>query len=155
MTSSPCCQESTRPAGAGNRGIGAAPWRSKAGRVTACQISEASASRTVETSTVRKLGVIDQPRDEVFAFWADPDNIPLWTSNIPENEHTESPMRKGTQTRGTTKVFLDDDVDRFASWRHPPWMQLRRLTNGPVEVGTRCETARASGESLKDPSSPR
>lgn len=38
-------------------------------------------------------------------------------------------------------AFLGDDVDRFASWRYPSWMQLRRLTDGPVEVGARCETA--------------
>lgn len=38
-------------------------------------------------------------------------------------------------------AFLDDDVERFASWRRPPWMELRRLTDGPVGAGTRYATS--------------
>lgn len=38
-------------------------------------------------------------------------------------------------------AFLDDDTERFAQWRRPPWMELQRLSDGPVGVGTRYETA--------------
>lgn len=38
-------------------------------------------------------------------------------------------------------AYLDDDIDRFAEWRRPPWMRLKRLTDPPVGVGTRYETA--------------
>lgn len=38
-------------------------------------------------------------------------------------------------------AYLDDDTDTFAEWRRPPWMSLTRLTDPPVGVGTRYETA--------------
>lgn len=38
-------------------------------------------------------------------------------------------------------AYLDDDIATFAEWRRPPWMRLRRLTDGPVGVGTRYETS--------------
>lgn len=42
---------------------------------------------------------------------------------------------------GEVFAFLDDDVDNFAEWRRPPWMRLERLTEPPIGVGTRYETA--------------
>lgn len=49
--------------------------------------------------------VIDRPRDDVFAFYTDPDKVPLWASGTIEYERTtEGPMREGTQSRAKSKV---------------------------------------------------
>lgn len=50
--------------------------------------------------------VINRPRNEVFAFIFDPDNVPVWNSNVIEYERlTEGPFRKGTQTRSKGRVL--------------------------------------------------
>ncbi len=71
--------------------------------------------------------IINRPRSEVFAFTADPNNIPLYSSNMIEYEQvTEGPMGVGTRDRGAVKVagkridFIDEVVkfeegERFAS----------------------------------------
>ena len=49
--------------------------------------------------------VINRPRSEVFSFATDPDNIPLYNSNLIEYEQlTEGPVGQGTQNRGSVKV---------------------------------------------------
>ncbi len=48
---------------------------------------------------------INRPRSEVFAFATDPENIPLYSSNLIEFEQvTEGPVGKGTRNRGSVKV---------------------------------------------------
>lgn len=56
------------------------------------------------------------------------------TFTIEESVTVERPVQE-------VFTFLDDDVERFASWRRPPWMELRRLTDGPVGAGSRYETS--------------
>lgn len=71
--------------------------------------------------------VINRPRSEVFTFATDPENIPLYSSNLIEFEQvSEGPLGIGTQNRGSVKVagkridFLTevvefDDGRRWAS----------------------------------------
>ncbi len=48
---------------------------------------------------------INRSRSEVFAFATDPENIPLYSSNLIEFEQvTEGPVGKGTRNRGSVKV---------------------------------------------------
>ena len=48
---------------------------------------------------------INRPRSEVFVFAIDPENIPLYSSNLIEYEQvTEGPVGKGTRNRGSVKV---------------------------------------------------
>ena len=47
---------------------------------------------------------INRPRSEVFAFATDPENIPLYSSNLIEFEQvTEGPVAKGTRNRVRSK----------------------------------------------------
>ncbi len=49
--------------------------------------------------------IINRPRSEVFAFAIDPENIPVYSSNLIEFEQvTEGPVGKGTVNRGSVKV---------------------------------------------------
>ena len=49
--------------------------------------------------------MINRPRGEVFAFAIDPENIPVYSSNLIEFEQvTEGPVGKGTRNRGSVKV---------------------------------------------------
>lgn len=49
--------------------------------------------------------VIDRGRSEVFAFATDPDNVPLFNSNMISFEQlTEGPVGKGTRNRGSVRV---------------------------------------------------
>ena len=48
---------------------------------------------------------INRPREEVFAFANDPDNVPVYTSNLAEFAKTsEGPVGQGTTYRGVTRV---------------------------------------------------
>ena len=54
---------------------------------------------------VEETILIDRPRAEVFAFATDPDNIPLYSSNLVEFEKTSDvPVGKGMTYRGIAKV---------------------------------------------------
>ena len=54
---------------------------------------------------VEETILINCPRDEVFAFASNPDNIPLYSSNLVEFEKTsDGPVGKGTTYRGITRV---------------------------------------------------
>ncbi len=49
--------------------------------------------------------IINRPRSEVFSFATDPNNIPLYSSNMIEYEQvTEGPIDVGTRNRGSVKV---------------------------------------------------
>ena len=49
--------------------------------------------------------IINRARSEVFAFAIDPENIPLYSSNLIEFEQvTDGPVGKGTRNRGSVKV---------------------------------------------------
>ena len=49
--------------------------------------------------------IINRPRSEVFAFGTDPENVPLYSSNMIEYEQvTEGPVGKGTRNRGSAKL---------------------------------------------------
>lgn len=55
--------------------------------------------------TVEESIVINRPRDEVFSFATQPDNVPLYSSNLAEFEKTsDGPVGKGTTYRGVAKV---------------------------------------------------
>ncbi|HLF60114.1 MAG TPA: SRPBCC family protein [Acidimicrobiia bacterium] len=49
--------------------------------------------------------IINRPRTQVFAFAADPENVPLYSSNLIEfKQLTPGPVQKGTQDAGAVKV---------------------------------------------------
>ena len=48
---------------------------------------------------------IDRPREEVFAFAVDPENVAVYSSNLTEFEKTsEGPVGRGTTYRGVARV---------------------------------------------------
>jgi len=54
---------------------------------------------------VEETNLINRPYDEVFAFAVDPENVPLYSSNLVEYEKTsDGPVGKGATYRGVTKV---------------------------------------------------
>ena len=56
--------------------------------------------------------IINRPRGEVWAFAIDPENVPLYNSNLVEFEKTsDGPVGKGTTYRGIARV-----VGRNLSW---------------------------------------
>lgn len=80
--------------------------------------------------------VIDRPRDEVFAFMNDPDNVPVWNSNVIEYERiTEGPLKQGTQNRVKAKVVgktleATNEVTEFEEGRRV----VSRTIDSPLAV---------------------
>ena len=75
--------------------------------------------------------VIDRGRGEVFAFATDPDNVPLFNSNLTLYEQlTEGPVGKGTRNHGVVRV-----AGRTIEWTTEvtEFEQDRRLTSRTVE----------------------
>ena len=68
--------------------------------------------------TVEESIVIDRPREEVYGFFTDPDNVPVYCSNVVEYELVEGDRDKvGRRCRGTARVagrrveFQDEIVE--------------------------------------------
>lgn len=75
--------------------------------------------------------IIDRGRSEVFAFATDPDNVPLYNSNMISFEQlTEGPVGKGTRNHGMVRV-----VGRTIEWTTEvtEFEQGRRLMSRSVE----------------------
>jgi len=75
--------------------------------------------------------VIDRGRSEVFAFASDPENVPLYNSNMISFEQlTEGPVGMGTRNHGMVRV-----VGRTIEWTTEvtEFEQDRRLMSRSVE----------------------
>ena len=89
--------------------------------------------------------VIDRGRSEVFAFATDPENVPLFNSNmISFEELTEDPIGKGAHDRGSVRVAgktieWTTEVTEFEHDRH----LMSRSVESPVgfELDIRYEDA--------------
>jgi uncharacterized membrane protein len=89
--------------------------------------------------------VIDRGRSEVFAFATDPENVPLFNSNMISFEQlTEGPIGKGTRDRGSVRVAgktieWTTEVTEFEHDRH----LMSRSVESPVgfELDIRYEDA--------------
>jgi uncharacterized membrane protein len=81
--------------------------------------------------------VIDRGRSEVFAFATDPENVPLYNSNMISFEQlTEGPIGKGTRDRGSVRVVgktieWTTEVTEFEQDRH----LMSRSVESPVGFG--------------------
>ena len=74
---------------------------------------------------------IQKPRSEVFSFASDPDNVPLYSSNLAEFEKTsEGPVGQGTTYRGVAKV-----AGRSLNWTSEivEFQEGRRVVNKSIE----------------------
>jgi uncharacterized membrane protein len=75
--------------------------------------------------------VIDRSRSEVFAFATDPENVPLYNSNMISFEQlTEGAVGKGTRNQGMVRV-----VGKTIEWTTEvtEFEQDRRLMSRSVE----------------------
>ena len=81
--------------------------------------------------------VIDRGRSEVFAFATDPDNVPLFNSNMISFEQlTEGPVGKGTRNHGMVRVVgktieWTTEVTEFEQDR----LVISRSVESPVGFG--------------------
>lgn len=86
--------------------------------------------------TIHETITIDRPRDEVWDFMSDPDNIPVYNSNISEFAQ-ESPgeRAKGTRDRGTVRVAGKrlDFVTEITEYE-PGVRQVTRSVEAPMDM---------------------
>lgn len=79
---------------------------------------------------VEETVLIKRPRDEVFDFATNPENVPLYSSNLIEFQKTsDGPVDKGTTYRGEVKV-----AGRTITWTSEvaEYEQGRRFVNRSV-----------------------
>jgi uncharacterized membrane protein len=79
---------------------------------------------------VEETILIKRPRDEVFDFATNPENVPLYSSNLIEFQKTsDGPVDKGTTYRGEVKV-----AGRTITWTSEvaEYEQGRRFVNRSV-----------------------
>lgn len=95
---------------------------------------------------------IDRPRDDVFAWWVDPSNLPRWQSGVVRVDWEGGPVQKGsrytvvrkalgmTQEMRTTLVQLDPGVRVVEKGRGGPATNTVTTTFSDENGGTRMQT---------------
>ena len=83
---------------------------------------------------VEESVVIGRPLEEVFAYVADPENLPEWASTVLEiRKHGSGPLQEG-QTFASVGKFLGRRLEMvFQVIAHePPWLHSHRSVDGPI-----------------------
>ncbi len=94
---------------------------------------------------------IARPIEEVFAFTADVDNLPLWLTGVVDaNKLTDGPLRKGSQLEHVLQFLGKRFTSRFevAEYEDNQRMTFRTIS-GPIDmVATQQLEPTASGTRL-------